>query len=103
MGLKDNYDAMFHHYILDGARRSRELKYALGMAVITLIFFYWVWTVYQDPPMDLIGSIPAIVFKIIISQAAFYFIYTCYIGSKVVDIETDRKEDLLDATAQGRM
>lgn len=103
MGLKDNYDAMFHHYILDAARRSREWKYCLGMIALTALFFAWVWMVYQNPPLDTIGSIPTIVFTIIISQAAYYFIYTCFIGHKIVDVDTDKKEGLLESTSQGRL
>ncbi len=103
MRIKDNNDAIFHHYILDYGRRQRELKYTIGMIILTAAFFFWVQCVYQNPPLEAFGSVPTIVFTIIISQAAYYFLYTCYIGSKVLDVECDRKEGLLESTAEGKL
>lgn len=95
MRIKDSPDALFHYYILDGARRKREFKYMLGTIVSLIVLFIWAYNVHEQPPTDKIGQIPSIVFTFIISQLAYYLIYTCYIGSKVLDVQQDIKEDLM--------
>ena len=96
MKIKDSPEALFHHYILDGARKKREFRYMLGTLFSLLVLFIWAYNVHQHPSTDKIGQIPSIVFTFIISQVAYYFIYTCYVGSKVLDVEQDIKEGLMD-------
>ena len=96
MKIKDSPEALFHHYILDGARRRREFKYMLGTILALVVLFVWADNVHQHPPVDKLGQIPSIVFVFIISQAAYYLIYTCYIGSKVLDVQQDIQEDLME-------
>ena len=96
MKIKDSPEALFHHYILDGARRRREFKYMLGTILALAILFIWADNVHQHPPVDKLGQIQSIVFVFIISQAAYYLIYTCYIGSKVLDVQQDKQEDLME-------
>jgi amino acid transporter len=94
MQLKDNQEALFHHYILDPERYRREMKYLIGTIVALAVFVAWVLFVYADPPRGMTGSIPTICYFIIITQAIYYFVYTCYIGRKVLDVDKDMEEGL---------
>lgn len=94
MKLKDSPDALFHHYILDNARRRREFKYVIGTLISLLILFIWAYYVHANPPVQNVGM-PDIVFTFIISQTAYYFIYTWYIGAKVLDVQKDVREELM--------
>ena len=96
MKIKDSPDALFHHYILDGTRRAREFKYMVGTIFSLVVLFVWAYNVHEYPPTYELGQIPSIVFTFIVSQLAYYLIYTCYIGSKVVDVAKDIQEDLMN-------
>jgi hypothetical protein len=94
MQLKENQEALFHHYILDQDRCRREMKYAIGTVAALVVFVAWVLSVYADPPRGLTGSIPSILYVIIITQAVYYFVYTCYVGRKVLNVDKDLAEGL---------
>jgi hypothetical protein len=94
MQLKESQEALFHHYILDPERRRREIKYLIGMIVVLAVFVALVACVYADPPRGMTGPIPTIIYVIIISQAIYYFAYTCYVGRKVLDMDKDLAEGL---------
>jgi hypothetical protein len=94
MQLKESQEALFHHYVLDAKRAGREMKYLIGTVVALAVFVAWVLSVYADPPRDMTGPIPTICYVIIMAQAVYYFVYTCYIGRRVLDVDKDLAEGL---------
>jgi hypothetical protein len=94
MQLKESQEALFHHYILDSERYSREFKYMIGTILATAVFVGLVLLVYADPPRGLTGPIPTICYVIFVTQALYYFIYTWWVGRKVLDVDKDLAEGL---------